>query len=102
MAAGIALSAEHLRFNGHLLTDSQAGHVFTDFHDFTGYLMTLGHGIGGERMRAVEHMNVTAADADHFDLHLHLPRQNLRNRHRPKAHLMRRIHYFLNHFLFHK
>lgn len=61
--AGIALSAYHLRLDGHFVPFFKVGHIRRNLCYFTRDLMTLNDRIAGKRMLSVIYVDIGATYA---------------------------------------
>ena len=97
--ARIALAAVHLRLNRHFLPDGKPFDIRTALYNFARDLMPLRHGVFRERMLAVVHVDVRAANADVHNFHQHLPVPDFRHGNFPENDLARLCHNLLKHTL---
>ena len=99
VSARIALAAVHLRLNRHFLPDGKPFDIRTALYNFARDLMSLRHGVFRERMLAVVHVDVRAANADVHNFHQHLPVPDFRHGNFPENDLARLCHNLLKHTL---
>ena len=97
MAAGMALPAVNLGFNGYLLPYGKVRHILPHFGNLAGHLMSLGHRVGGKGMFPVIHMDIGTTDSDIHNFYQHLALFRVRNRHHMKYNLSRLCHNLLQH-----
>ena len=96
----MAIPADDLRLDRHLLAHGEAVDSRTTRGDFARHLVSLRDGIARERVLAVPHVYVRPAYADAADSHKDFASTRFRTLHLAERYLARRRHDLLQHLHF--